>query len=137
MSLNTQSFSSNSAAKSNTLISDPRELDAVLLESIDEVLIQLLSDHVKQTIYQCLERQGLQRHQIPEYLPRFDAFLEENFGKSSRVIERQIAKRLYELLGWQLVEVPHYTLTDYVDMATRRSIMVRTHTKSANDLSKI
>ena len=92
----------------------------LLLESIEEALVNLLGQRVKQTIYGCLERQGLRKHQIPEYLPRFDAFLEDNFGRSGAVIERQIAKRLYTRLGMNLVEVPHYALTDYVDMAFRR-----------------
>jgi hypothetical protein len=92
----------------------------VLSESIEEVLVNLLGEHVKQTIYECLERQGLRIPQLPEYLPRFDAFLEDNFGRAGAVIERQIARRLYTRLGLNLVVVPHYALTDYVDMAFRR-----------------
>jgi hypothetical protein len=109
MSLNNQSLS----------VSGLHGVDGLLLESIDQVLVQLLGERVRGTIYTCLERQGLHKHQIPEYLPRFDAFLERNLGISGRVIERHIARRLYELLGLEFVEVPHYALTDYVDMATR------------------
>jgi hypothetical protein len=93
---------------------------SLLLDSIDEVLVNLLGEHVKQTIYGCLERQGLRKHQILENLPRFDAFLEDNFGRAGAVIERQIAKRLYAQLGLDLFEVPHYALTDYVNVASQR-----------------
>jgi hypothetical protein len=122
MSFNTRSFSPEQDALTSNISASSlglRAFDDLLLESIDEVLLQLLGEHVRRTIYTCLERQGLHRHRIPECLPRFDTFLEKNFGKSGRVIERQIARRLYELLGLELVEVPHYALTDYVDMATR------------------
>jgi hypothetical protein len=92
----------------------------LLSDSIAEVLGDLVGERAKQAIYGCLERQGLPQHQIPEYLPRFDAFLEDNFGRAGRVIETQIAKRLYTQLGLELIAVPHYSLTDYVDMVSRR-----------------
>jgi hypothetical protein len=97
-------------------------VDGLLLDSIDEVFLQLLGEQVRRTIYECLEREGLHRHRIPEYLLRFDNFLERNFGRSARVIERQIARRLYRLLGLELVENPHYTLTDYFDIATNQPL---------------
>jgi len=92
----------------------------LLSESIEETLVNLLGEHVKQTIYECLERQGLRKCQIPEHLPTFDAFLKDNFGRAGAVIERQIARRLYTRLGLKLVQVPHYGLTDYVDTAFRQ-----------------
>jgi hypothetical protein len=108
----------------NQLNANPFEVDpsisTLLSESIEEVLGNLLGERAKQAIYVCLERQGLQRQQIPEHLSRFDAFLEDNFGKAGAVIERQIAKRFYTVLGLDLVEEPHHALTDYVDMASRR-----------------
>lgn len=96
------------------------KFSTVLLESIDEVLVNVLSERVKQTIYGCLVKQGVRKQQIPENLPAFDAFLENNFGKGGGVLGRKIAKRLYTQLGLQFVEVPQCTLTDYADMAFRR-----------------
>lgn len=95
-------------------------LSTLLSDSIEEALGSLLGERVKQAIYGCLEREGLRKHQIPEHLQRFDTFLEDSFGRGGRVIERQIAKRLYTQLGLELIEVPHYALTDYVVMASRR-----------------
>jgi hypothetical protein len=92
----------------------------LLLDSIEEVLDNLLGKRAKQAIYACLERQGLPQRQIPEHLPRFDAFLEDKFGRAGRVIEARIAERLYTQLGLELIAVPHYGLTDYVDVASRR-----------------
>jgi hypothetical protein len=94
-------------------------LSILLSESIEEALGSLLGEPVKQAIYEGLEIQGLRKHQIPEHLPRFDTFLEDTLGTVGRVIERQIAKRLYTQLGLKLVEVQDYALTDYVDMVSR------------------
>ncbi|MGA2626727.1 MAG: hypothetical protein ABSF63_06665 [Candidatus Bathyarchaeia archaeon] len=92
----------------------------LLSDSIEEVLGDLLGERAKQAVYACLERQGLPQHQIPEHLPRFDAFLEDKFGRGGRVIEAWIAERLYTQLGLELIAMPDYGLTDYVDMASRR-----------------
>jgi hypothetical protein len=108
----------------------PSEVDtsisAILADSIEEVLGSLLGDRAKQAIFSCLAREGLQRHQIPEDLSRFEVFLEDNFGRAGGVIERQIAKRFYRGLGLDMVEVPHLALTDYVDIAFRRLSSDRT-----------
>jgi hypothetical protein len=100
-------------------------VSTLLSESIDAVLDNILGGRVKQTIYGCLERQGLRKYQIPEDLRGFDAFLEEKFGRGSGVIERQIARRLYASLGLELTEVPHFALADYVDIASRRLSQVK------------
>ena len=92
----------------------------LLSDSIEEVLGDLVGERAKQAIYAYLERQGLPQPRIPEHLPRFDIFLEDEFGRGGRVIETQIAKRFYNRLGLDLIAVPHYGLTDYVDMASRR-----------------
>jgi hypothetical protein len=92
----------------------------LLSDSIEEVLGDLLGERAKQAIYACLDRQGLSQHQIAEHLSRFDAFLEDKFGKAGKAIEVRIAERLYTQLGLELVVVPHYGLTDYVDMVSRR-----------------
>ena len=92
----------------------------LLSDSIEEVLGDLLGKRAKRAIYACLERQGLPQRQIHEHLPRFDAFLEDKFGRGGRVIEAWIAERLYTQLGLELIAMPDYGLTDYVDMASRR-----------------
>jgi hypothetical protein len=106
------------------MISSLSEVDtcisSLLLESIDEVLVNLLGEGVTQAIYARLEGQGLKKQQIREDLPRFDAFLEETCGRASEVIERQVAKRFYTLLGLVFVKVPDYALTDYIEEASRR-----------------
>lgn len=91
---------------------------SLLLNSIDEVLGNLLGERAKQIIYGCLENQGLRKNQIPENLRGFDTFLEDNFGRGGPAIERQIAKRLYTQLGMQLDKSAHYALANYVDMAS-------------------
>ncbi len=96
-------------------------ISTLLSESIEAVLGNLLGDRGKQAVYLSLERQGLERHRIPEHLSSFEVFLEDNFGRAGGVIERQIAKRFYRVLGLDMVEVPYLGLTDYVDIAFRRA----------------
>jgi hypothetical protein len=98
------------------------ELDNLLSESIDKVLVDLLGDQATRTVYQSLEKQGVQKQQIPAQLSAFDSFLEHNFGRGSKVIATHIAKRLYSMLGWELVEVQNYALADYVGAASQRLV---------------
>jgi hypothetical protein len=98
------------------------DISAALSQSIEEGLCDLLGERSKEAVFSYIEQQGFLRHQIPEDLSRFDAFLEENFGKAGNVIARHIASRLYSRLGLDLVTVPHLALSDYVDIASRRLI---------------
>ena len=88
----------------------------LLLASIDEALDDLLGIRVRQNIYNCLQRGGICREDIPNNLDHLVAFLDQNFGKGSRVIQNLMVTRLNEKLGHQMVDVPTcFGLSDYVE----------------------
>jgi hypothetical protein len=92
----------------------------ILSRSVEEALRDLVGDRAKETLFNCLERQGIGRHEIFDSLSKFEDFLGQRFGKAGKVVEKQIAKRLYTDLGLELVGVPHLALSDYVQIAHRR-----------------
>jgi len=100
------------------------QIDALLLESMDEALTDLLGRRTREAVYDYLERNCLvARNEIPERLDDFSKLLIETFGKGGRTIGKVIAKRLYTKLGWEFVDVHSYELVDYV-MAARRRLAI-------------
>lgn len=101
------------------LRTDP--VDALLAESMDEALTDLLGRRAREAIYDHLERNYLvARNEIPGRLPDLFRVLDETFGKGSRTIGRVVAKRLYTKLGWEFVDVSSYELEDYLKAARER-----------------
>jgi hypothetical protein len=80
-----------------------------------------VGERVKEALFNCLEEQDVRRNEIPESLTKFEGFLGQQLGKAGPVIQKQIAKRLYKKLGLDLVEVPRLALSDYVEIALRRT----------------
>jgi hypothetical protein len=95
--------------------------DALLLESIDESLTDLLGRRAREAVYDHLERNCfLARGEIPKRLDDFFELLNNTFGKGSKTIAKVIARKLHSKLGWEFVEIPSYELCDYVHMARTR-----------------
>jgi hypothetical protein len=100
-------------------LTDP--IDALLVESTNEALTDLLGRRAREAIYDHLERNCLiSRNEIPNRLGDFFRLLDETFGKGSKTIGRVIAKRLYAKLGWEFVEVSSYDPEDYFKAARNR-----------------
>jgi hypothetical protein len=79
---------------------DKKNIDRLLLESLDDVLDDLLGKQVRKAIYDHMERDYyIGREDIPERLGDFLLILERTFGKGGKTIERTIAKRLCTKLG--------------------------------------
>ena len=86
------------AAKGVT--ADKKDVDRLLLESLDEVLDDLLGKHVRETFYDHMERNYyIGREDVPRRLGDFLLILERTFGKSGKTIERTLARRLCAKLG--------------------------------------
>jgi hypothetical protein len=67
-----------------------------LLEAIDQALVDLLGRHVREAIYDHLERKCYRaRDEIPQRLGEFCDILHANFGKAGTTIERTIVKCFY------------------------------------------
>jgi hypothetical protein len=74
---------------------DKKDIDRLLLESLNEVLDELLGKGVRPSFYDHLERNYyMGREDIPRRLGDFLIILERTFGKSGSTIERAIVKRL-------------------------------------------
>ncbi len=96
-------------------------IDALLLESMDEALTDLLGRRTREAVYDYLERNCLVApNEIPGRLDDFFKLLNETFGKGGSTIGKVIAKRLYAKLGWEFVDIHSYELVDYVATARGR-----------------
>ena len=74
---------------------DKKDIDRLLVESLDEVLDDLLGKRVRDAFYDHLERNYyIGREDVPKRLGDLILILERNFGQSGKTIERTIAKRL-------------------------------------------
>ena len=94
--------------------------EIALLESIDQVLVDLLGRRAREAIYDHLERRYyMSRDEIPRRLVEFCSVLDINFGKGGHTIQRAIARRFYSKLERKFTDYPGYTLLDYVDHATQ------------------
>jgi len=99
-----------------------KEHDVLLVESIEQTLGDLLGRRAREAIYDYLERQCyMSRDEIPARLGEFCSILQSNFGKGGHTIQKTIAKRFYSKLEKPFVDIPGYTLTDYVQRAANHS----------------
>ena len=98
-----------------------KTLNDLLLESIDEVLDNLLRRKAREAIYQYLARTySLARDDVPGNMDKFFQLTEEAFGKGSRTIAKCIVKRLFEKLGWKFEEIHGFDFYDYLEFARAR-----------------
>ena len=108
--------------KSEPLTFNATTLNELVWESVDEVLNGLIGKKPTEAIYDHLERRfSLARGDIPQNTETLFDVVKELFGqKSSMVISRCIAKRVFENLGWEFVQVQGFGFSDYVEMARAR-----------------
>jgi hypothetical protein len=86
--------------ESKGVTADKKDVDRLLLESLDEVLDDLLGKHVRETFYDHMERNYyIGREDVPRRLADFLLILERTFGKSGKTIDRALARRLCTKLG--------------------------------------
>ena len=64
-------------------------------------------------------KRSLRREEIPERLEAFHEVLESSLGAGVRVVERQIAEKLYGRLGLKFIGRESWTLVNYVDDAKK------------------
>jgi len=94
------------------------DIEALILESVDEALGDLLGRRAREAVYDYLERNCfMARSEIPKSLGEFFSALERTFGKGSKTIGKVIAKKLYAKLGLTFVELPNAECKDYVELA--------------------
>ncbi len=95
-----------------------KDIEHMLLESIDQTLADLLGRRAREAIYDHLARKCyMAREEMPQKLSEFCQILQDNFGKGGTTIERAIAKRFYSRLEKRFIDYPGYGLVDYVEKA--------------------
>jgi len=89
------------------------EMRKNLLCSVDDAFL-VVGEIVRAALYQRLERSyQINRKDIPERLEDFHSALQELLGTACPVLERLIAKNLYNGLGSDFKQVDGWTLADY------------------------
>jgi hypothetical protein len=97
------------------------QFGALLLESIDEALTDLLGRRAREAIYDHLERDHLvARNELADQLDTFVELLQETFGRGSKTIGKVVARRLFSKLDLEFNEIPGYDLGEYVERARDR-----------------
>jgi hypothetical protein len=98
-----------------------KTLNDLLLESIDDVLDNLLRRKTREAIYDYLARNySVARDEIPGNMDKFFQLTEEAFGKGNRTIARCIVKRLFEKLEWKFENIQGFDFYDYLEFARAR-----------------
>jgi len=99
-----------------------REFNEVLVEAMDESVRELLSSLVLETLYRVLlEHYDVTRDELPYRLQTVFEILTKLFGtRGGLTIGKNISRRLYEKLGLEFEEVPHFELVDYMEIAKRK-----------------
>jgi hypothetical protein len=79
---------------------DKENINHLILQSLDDVLDEILGKPMRQAFYDLLERNYyISRESIPSQLGDFLLILERNFGKNGKAIRRDIAQRLTQDLA--------------------------------------
>lgn len=81
---------------SEGVTADKKDINRLLLESLDDLLQDLMGKHARGTFYDYMERNYyIGREDVPRCLGDFLLILERTFGtQSGKIIERILAKRL-------------------------------------------
>jgi len=92
----------HSVAQLASLNAKKQDFNVLLIDSVSEVLTDLLGKKVMESFYDHLETQySFPKDEIPQRLSDFLLILERTFGKGGEVVERCIARKLYKKLGWE------------------------------------
>jgi hypothetical protein len=96
-----------------------QDFNAILIESIDETIAQLLSPMVAERLFEQLEKaHSIKKDEVPSRLDKLLLALENAFGsKSAQVIGKAIARRFYSRLGLEFSNDPQKTLITYIENA--------------------
>ena len=99
-------------------MSPSRQREA-LLEAVDQGLA-VPGEIVRAAIYERIERSyQIRREEIPEKLETFHNALQELMSTGAKVIEKLIAKNLYQRLGLKFTPLPEWALVEYVSNAKK------------------
>jgi predicted lipid-binding transport protein (Tim44 family) len=109
-------------SNSEPLTFTAKTLDALVAETMDAVLNELIGKKPTEAIYDYLERDSsVAREEILQNTDKLFEVIEGLFGKKgSKVVSTCIAKRVFQNLDWEFVPVEGFQLSDYIEMARAR-----------------
>jgi len=98
-----------------------RSFNEIVCQAIDKTVEELLGQKVVEPFYVHLsERFGVDRDELPYRIDTVCSVLEDLFGvKGAHVIERKIAKHLYDKILLPFDDKQGSTLEDYLELAKR------------------
>lgn len=96
------------------------EFRSALLEAVDEELL-VLGERSRDLIYQHIESNyHIKREETPDRLETYNNVLKSLLGlKVKMILEKMIARNLYNRLGLDFEEHENWALAKYVDYAKR------------------
>jgi hypothetical protein len=96
-----------------------RRFNEIVCQAIDETLEELVGPKVVKAVYVHLrDKFGVDRNELPYRIDTLLSVLEGVFGvKGARVIERKMAKRLYDRILLPFNEEQGLTLEDFLKLA--------------------
>lgn len=98
-----------------------RSFNEIVCQAIDKALEELLGPEAVKSVYVHLsERFGVDRNELPYRIDTICSVLDNVFGvKGARLIERKVAKNLYDKLFLTLNDEQGYGLEDFLAEARR------------------
>lgn len=95
------------------------EFRLAVLGAVDEAFL-VLGVTVRDSVYYHLEKKGkVRREEIPDRVEAFHEALEDLLGAGAKVVEKLIAKHLYERLSLAMHEREDWTIVEYIGEARR------------------
>jgi len=96
-----------------------RSFNEIVCQAIDKTLEDLLGSNVVDVVYAYLrDRFGVDRNELPYRIDTVTSVLETVFGvKAARVIERRVAKNLFDRILLPFNEDQGATLEDFLNVA--------------------
>lgn len=90
---------------------------ALLSDSIDESLTDLLGIRAREAVYDFMEREySVARNELAQHLDQLFHLFANTFGAAGRkVIGRAFAKKVYSKLEWEFVPMADFEFADYID----------------------
>ena len=97
----------------------PEAFDTYVRKSIDHGL-SIIGETAKNIFYYYMNSQyGVALIDLPDKIEAFHGALNGTFGAGSRIIERFVAMKLYDMLNLSFRQHKNWTLVDYVEDARR------------------
>jgi hypothetical protein len=97
------------------LMKKKKQLDKLLIESIDEAMKEIFGEAGAGVIYDYLRHNhSLNREEIPERLEDFERGLEKILGSGAWVMERTVLNNLYLNFGLEYRNKENYSFANHI-----------------------